>query len=109
LTYNPIRKKQSSFLSKTKVLTRVLKQELTIINELGLHARPAALIAKSARKAKSDIWINKDDTKVDASSMIDILSIACQKGSKITLTADSSEDIEIFEEIKDIILNGFGE
>jgi phosphocarrier protein len=41
--------------------------------------------------------------------MIDILSIACQKGSKITLTADSSEDIEIFEEIKDIILNGFGE
>jgi phosphotransferase system HPr (HPr) family protein len=87
----------------------VLKQELTIINELGLHARPAALIAKTARKAKSDIWIERDNTKVDAASMIDILSIACQKGSSITLIADSGEDKEIFEEIKNIILNGFGE
>jgi len=87
----------------------VLKQELTIINELGLHARPAALIAKTARKAKSDIWIEKDNTRVDAASMIDILSIACQKGSLVTLIADSSEDGEVFEEIKDIILNGFGE
>lgn len=87
----------------------MLKQELTIINELGLHARPAALIAKTARKAKSDIWIERDNTKVDAASMIDILSIACQKGSSITLIADSGEDKEIFEEIKNIILNGFGE
>ncbi|MGE4520625.1 MAG: HPr family phosphocarrier protein, partial [Desulfobacteraceae bacterium] len=47
--------------------------------------------------------------KVDAASMIDILSIACQKGSSITLIADSGEDKEIFEEIKNIILNGFGE
>jgi len=87
----------------------VLKQKLTIINELGLHARPAALIAKTARKAKSEVWIEKDQTRVDAASMIDILSIACQKGSTITLIADSSEDREVFEEIKDIILNGFGE
>ena len=87
----------------------MLKQELKIINELGLHARPAALIAKTARKAKSDIWLTKDDIKTDAASMIDILSIACQKGSLVTLIADSLEDKEIFEEIKDIILNGFGE
>jgi len=87
----------------------VLKQELTITNELGLHARPAALIAKTVKKARFDIWIEKDSIKVDAGSMIDILSIACQKGSLITLIADSSEDKKTFEEIKNIILNGFGE
>ncbi|MCB9480206.1 MAG: HPr family phosphocarrier protein [Desulfobacteraceae bacterium] len=87
----------------------MLKQKLIIINELGLHARPAALIAKTARKAKSEILIEKDQTIVDAASMIDILSIACQKGTTITLIAESSEDREVFEEIKDIILNGFGE
>jgi phosphotransferase system HPr (HPr) family protein len=97
------------FFIKNKGFSRVLKQELTIINELGLHARPAALIAKTARKAKSEIWIEKDDTRVDATSMIDILSIACQKGSLITLIADSIDDKKIFDEIKDIILNGFGE
>ncbi|MDY0362809.1 MAG: HPr family phosphocarrier protein [Desulforegulaceae bacterium] len=97
------------FFIKNKGFSRVLKQKLTIINELGLHARPAALIAKTARKAKSEIWIEKDDTRVDATSMIDILSIACQKGSLITLIADSIDDKKIFDEIKDIILNGFGE
>lgn len=87
----------------------MLKEELTIINELGLHARPAAIIAKTAIMAKSDIWILKDEHQVDASSMIDILTIACQKGSKITLIADSTEDKNIFEEIKKIIEEGFGE
>lgn len=87
----------------------MLKKELTIINELGLHARPAAIIAKTARSAKSDIWIKKDEHQVDASSMIDILTIACQKGSKIILIADSAEDKNIFDEIQKIIEEGFGE
>lgn len=87
----------------------MLREELTIINDLGLHARPAALIAKIAVKAKSDIWLEKNEQKVDAASMIDILSIACQKGSKIMLSADSQEDKNIFEEIKKIIQEGFGE
>ncbi|MGM0418693.1 MAG: HPr family phosphocarrier protein [Thermodesulfobacteriota bacterium] len=92
-----------------KVLLRVLKEKLNINNELGLHARPAALIAKIARKAKSGIWIEKDSQKVDASSMIDILSVACQKGSEIILLADSDNDRQVFDEIKKIIQEGFGE
>lgn len=87
----------------------MLKKEITITNDLGLHARPAAIIAKAALKAKSDIWIEKENFQVDASSMIDILTIACQKGSKITLVAESDEDLDVFEEIKNIIEEGFGE
>ncbi|PIE75129.1 MAG: HPr family phosphocarrier protein [Deltaproteobacteria bacterium] len=92
-----------------KVLFIVLKEELIITNELGLHARPAAMIAKIARKAKAEIWLEKDGQKVDATSMIDILSIACQKDSKIVLEADSSDDELVFEEILKIIQEGFGE
>lgn len=87
----------------------MIKAELTIKNKLGLHARPAALIAKSAINAKSDIWIKKDDMTIDASSMIDILTIACQQGSKICLIADSDDDLEVFNEIKEHIEQGFGE
>lgn len=87
----------------------MLKKKITIINDLGLHARPAALIAKVALKAKSDIWIKKDEQQVDATSMIDILTIACQKGSKIALIADSSDDKDVFDELKKIIEEGFGE
>lgn len=87
----------------------MLKQELIITNELGLHARPAAIIAKIARKAKAEIWLEKDGQKVDATSMIDILSIACQKGSKIILEANSAQDELVFKEILKNIQKGFGE
>ena len=66
-----------------------------INNELGLHARPAALIAKLAQQAESNIWIIKDGTKVDAASIIDILSLACVKGTEITLETENINDIHI--------------
>jgi len=90
--------------SDTKLLKRV-----TITNDLGLHARSAAQIAKLARNVKSKMWIIKDGEKVDAASIIDILTLACPKGSKITLKIDDPSDLDILNDIAKLIERGFGE
>ena len=84
-------------------------KEIVIVNELGLHARSAAKIAKLAQNAKSTIWLIKDNEKVDASSIIDILTLACAKGSKIILTVDSKSDIYILNNITALAERGFEE
>jgi len=84
-------------------------KEVIIVNELGLHARSAAKIAKLAQNAKSTIWLIKDNEKVDASSIIDILTLACAKGSKIMLTVDNKSDIHILNEITALVERGFEE
>ena len=84
-------------------------RDALIINELGLHARSAARIAKLAQNANSKVWLIRGKERVDASSIIDILSLACSKGSKITLEIDEESDIDILNEIIELIKKGFGE
>ncbi len=86
-----------------------LSREVIIVNELGLHARSAGKIAKLAQNAQSTIWLIKGNEKVDASSIIDILTLACAKGSKIMLTVDSKSDIRILNEITALVERGFEE
>jgi phosphocarrier protein len=90
---------------KNKAVSKTVK----IVNELGLHARAAAQIAELARLASSKVWISKDEERVDAASIIDILTLAGTKGSQVTLTLDDSADIEILNKIEALFKNKFGE
>ena len=81
----------------------------TVKNELGLHARSAAQIANIAQNSTSNVWIKKDNQKADASSIIDILTLVCEKGTKITIVIEDSEDINILNAIADLVDSGFGE
>jgi phosphocarrier protein len=90
-------------------LSHTLSRDVVIINELGLHARSAAGIAKLAQNANSKVWLIRGEERVDASSIIDILSLACPKGSKITLEINEESDIDILNEIIELIKKGFGE
>jgi len=86
-----------------------LNKKTTVMNALGLHARPAAMIANLAIKAQSDIWLCKNGAQVDASSIIDILSLGCQKGADITLKAENPEDKKILNKIINLFEKRFGE
>ena len=79
------------------------------MNDLGLHARPAAKIAEVVKQAKSKVWLIKDGEQVDASSIIDILTLACLKGSTITIQADDDKDVDILDMIADMFENRFEE
>jgi len=86
-----------------------LSREVVIVNELGLHARSAAKIAALAQNSKAAVWVQKDAEKADASSIVDILTLACEKGSKITLTIEDKADRPILEDLVNLIETGFGE
>jgi len=86
-----------------------LSREVVIVNELGLHARSAARIAELAQNSRAAVWVQKDAEKADASSIVDILTLACEKGSKITLIIEDKADRQILEDIVNLIENGFGE
>jgi phosphocarrier protein len=84
-------------------------REVTIVNELGLHARAAAKIADLAQRAESKIWLLKNEEKADASSILDILMLACPKGTRIRVSADESSDIMILNRIVELVRSGFEE
>ncbi|MFH2219614.1 MAG: HPr family phosphocarrier protein [Pseudomonadota bacterium] len=86
-----------------------LSRDVIIKNELGLHARSATRIAQIAQKGKSSIWVIKASIKADAASVIDILTLACEKGSKITIQIDDPSDMELLNEMADLVESGFGE
>ncbi|HUV49932.1 MAG TPA: HPr family phosphocarrier protein [Anaerolineae bacterium] len=90
-------------------MSHTLSKDVVVINEFGLHARSAAKIAKLAQNANSKVWLIRGKERVDASSIIDILSLGCSKGSKITLAIDKESDINILNEIIDLAKKGFGE
>ena len=86
-----------------------LHKVTTIKNELGLHARSAAQIAHIAGNSTANVWLKKEDKMADASSIIDILTLACGKGTKITIIIEDWADINILNAIVDLVDSGFGE
>jgi len=84
-------------------------RDAIIINELGLHARSAAKIAKIAQRATGKIWIMKNALEVDAASVIDILTLEGTKGSNITIKIENRNDAEILNELEQLVTSGFGE
>jgi phosphocarrier protein HPr len=94
---------------KTNGRQSTFSQRVQIVNELGLHARAAAIIAKKAQTATSTIWIVKENEKADAASVIDMLTLECTKGSWIRLQSDDPEDHHVLHDIIESIQSGFGE
>ncbi|MFC1895678.1 HPr family phosphocarrier protein [Thermodesulfobacteriota bacterium] len=86
-----------------------LARDLVVVNELGLHARCAAIVAQRAQQAWGKVSLTKNGLVVDASSLLDILSLACGKGGRITLKVTDSRDINILNEIAALIESGFEE
>lgn len=84
-------------------------QTLKINNELGLHARSAALFAKVANQFKSEITVRKGHNQINGKSIMGLLTLAAAKGSKIKVIAEGSDALEALEEIKTLIKDRFGE
>jgi phosphocarrier protein len=86
-----------------------LTRKVTLVNELGLHARSAVRIARIAKAARGDVWILRAAEKADAASVMDILTLACAKGSTLTLAVDDPQDAPILEALAGLVERGFEE
>lgn len=83
--------------------------EIEIINPLGLHARAASKLVALANKYNADVWVGKDDTEVNAKSILGVLMLACAKGSKIRLRCEGRDAGEAYQALTELVANGFGE
>jgi phosphocarrier protein HPr len=84
-------------------------QTFTIRNRLGLHARVAALLVKTANHFVSEITLEKDGLEVNGKSIMGILMLAASKGSKITLKAEGKDAAQAIKTLGELIENRFGE
>lgn len=82
-------------------------KEVTINNQVGLHARPATFFIQKANEFKSSIWIEKDDRKVNAKSLLGVLSLGIVKGTTVKLIADGGDEKEALDILESLILSDF--
>ena len=87
----------------------MIKREMTITNNIGLHARPATFFIQKANSFKSSIWIEKDDRKVNAKSLLGVLSLGIAKGMVVTLVAEGQDENEAVEGLINLVNTGLAE
>ena len=87
----------------------MISRSLTITNSVGLHARPATFFVQKANTFKSSIWIEKEDCRVNAKSLLGVLSLGISKGTSITLIADGNDESLAVDGLAELIDGGFGE
>src|ERR1700743_1191120 len=85
------------------------KKELTIVNRLGLHARPSAMFVKTASRFKCEVWVEKDGEKVNGKSIMGLMMLAAGQGSKLLITCEGSDGEKALAEIEEIIQRKFDE
>ena len=84
-------------------------KEATVNNQVGLHARPATFFIQKANEFKSSIWAEKDERRVNAKSLLGVLSLGIVKGTAINLTADGADEKEAVEALIELISGNFGD
>lgn len=87
----------------------MITKEVKITNAIGLHARPATFFIQKANTYNCSIWVEKDDRKVNAKSLLGVLSLGIAKGMSIVLVADGRDEDLAIEGLTELIDSGFEE
>jgi phosphocarrier protein len=85
------------------------ERSVTIVNKLGIHARPAAEIVKTAAKFGSDITIIRDDMEVNGKSIMGVMMLAAECGAMIDIKAEGTDAEAALDALAAVIADGFGE
>lgn len=84
-------------------------KQLTVLNKLGLHARPCALLAQIASLFRSSITLTERNRSVDAKSILGLMTMAMPQGTTFTITVDGPDEESALEHISELFANRFGE
>ncbi|MBE7033942.1 MAG: HPr family phosphocarrier protein [Ruminococcaceae bacterium] len=87
----------------------MVSKEIVVSNQVGLHARPATFFIQKANEFASSIWISKDERKVNAKSLLGVLSLGITRGTTVTLTADGSDEDAALEALISLVASNFAE
>ncbi len=84
-------------------------KELTIVNRLGMHARPSAMFVKTASRFRADVWVEKDGERVNGKSIMGLMMLAAGQGSKLLISCEGADADKALAEIEAVILRKFDE
>ncbi|MCD6342992.1 MAG: HPr family phosphocarrier protein [Spirochaetaceae bacterium] len=84
-------------------------RSVTILNRAGIHARPASLIVQTAQQFDSSIWIEKDDVKINAKSIMNILTLGATYQTKMTVSAEGEDEEDAVNDVAWLFDNKFKE
>lgn len=84
----------------------MIKKELKITNDMGLHARPAAIFIQHANKYKSNILISKENSTVNAKSIMGVMALSVGNGDEIVLKADGEDEKEAMDDLTNLLEEG---
>ena len=87
----------------------MITRNVTVQNSVGLHARPATFFIQKANSYKSSVWVEKGDRRVNAKSLLGVLSLGIVKDMEITLIADGEDETAALDGLSDLINTGFAE
>ena len=87
----------------------MISKEVCINNQVGLHARPATFFIQKANEFKSSIWIEKEDRRVNAKSLLGVLSLGIVKGTSVNIVADGLDEDEAIKTLSELIDSDFSE
>ena len=86
-----------------------IEKEITIINRLGLHARPAAMFVRIATRYRSEVWVEKEGEQINGKSIMGLMMLAAGQGSKLTIRCEGADADKVMEELEELIQQKFNE
>ncbi|MEE0944800.1 MAG: HPr family phosphocarrier protein [Clostridia bacterium] len=87
----------------------MFSREVEVQNQVGLHARPATFFIQKANEFKSSIWVEKEERKVNAKSLLGVLSLGITKGTSINVIADGIDEEDAVNTLVNLIASNFTE
>lgn len=87
----------------------MITKEITVQNQVGLHARPATFFIQRANEFKSAIWVEKEERRANAKSLLGVLSLGITGGTQIKIIADGQDEEVAVESLEKLIISGFAE
>lgn len=87
----------------------MIKKSTKIVNKLGLHARPSALLVTTASKFESEVYFTKNSLRVNGKSIMGVMMLAAEQGAEIIVEADGSDEESAVDALIEVIISGFSE
>lgn len=87
----------------------MIRQDVSIQNKLGLHARASTKLTQTASQYRSDVWLSRNDRRVNAKSIMGVMMLAAAKGSVVTVEANGEDEAAAIDAICALVNDKFGE
>jgi phosphocarrier protein len=86
-----------------------IEKEVTIVNRLGMHARPAAMFVRIASRYRSEVWVEKEGEQINGKSIMGLMMLAAGQGSKLIIRCEGADADKAMEELEELIAAKFNE